>query len=423
MRTLKFAESLPLTRELLAQGGDARIRLEGGRNEYGCMPYPDPALIQFGSSTASTLSEQAFEAADALRESVVDIADEFERIRQEFLSLCGLSNIGGLKLHFCPSGTDAHQLAFSLTKPRHIVMVSGSETGRGVPAALSGGRVHQLQIRNPEGVPRDGFEIDEEAARLVESFAKEKVLLVLVDVSKTGLIAPSFSCAREMKRRFPHSVEVLVDASQFRIGTPTLSAYLDEGFLLAVTGSKFLTGPTFSGALLVPGSFGAIRPKDPENNLGLLLRWEAALAELRAFRSIPGARVESFLSRFAGGILDRLGEDPRFEPLSVPELDRTHSGWDKVQTIFPFRMKRKSGFVGLEEARRIHALLREDLSPVSGHETAALRFSLGQPVSCGALRLCSSARLALEGVENESGVIDRALFALDKTAWLLDHSG
>ena len=72
----------------------------------------------------------------------------------------------------------------------------------------------------------------------------------------------------------------------------------------------------------------------------------------------------------------------------------------------------------MDEARRIHALLREDLSSVSKFEAAALRFSLGQPVSCGALRLCASARLVSEGVNDPSGVVDAALLALDKTAWL-----
>ena len=414
MRALKADESWPSTSELLAHGGDARIRLEGGMNEYGCRPYPDPSLIQFGSSTASTLSSEAFHAADALRESVVDIACEFGRIRREFLSLCALP--GETSLHFCGSGTDAHRLAADLVKPGHVVMVSASETGRGVPGALSGGQVHEIRIRNDEGGLRP--EVDEEAMTLVESLAKEKVLLVLTDVSKTGLIAPSFCCAAELKARFGDNLEVLVDASQFRLRPATLKSYLDAGFLLALTGSKFLTGPTFSGALLVPDAFGKTPHSDPDSDIGLLLRWEAALAELRIFRSIPESGVEHFLSYFAEKVLGRLQDDPHFVALPVPALRRASGGWDSIQTIFPFRMKGREGFAGMDEARRIHALLREDLSSVSKFEAAALRFSLGQPVSCGALRLCASARLVSEGVLNPSGVVDAALLALDKTAWL-----
>ncbi len=255
---------------------------------------------------------------------------------------------------------------------------------------------------------------------LVESYAKRnrKVLVVLADVSKTGMIAPSLSLAQEMKERYPDSVEILVDACQFRLKPMNLRIYLENGFMVAVTGSKFLTGPTFSGALLVPSSLGHIHPSDPEQNIGLLLRWEAALAEFRMFLKAPESRVENFLMRFADAIMNRLHEDPGFEPLPVPELERPHHGWDNVQTIFPFRLKRKGRFLDMSEAKRIQSMLSEDLSHVSKH--AGFRYSLGQPVSCGALRICSSARLAVEGMENGNAVIDRALHALDKTAWLID---
>lgn len=423
MRALRTID-IPLTHELLVEGGDARIRLEGGRNEYGCRPYPDPGLAQLGSSTASTISGCAFEAADALHERIAGhgVLGEFERIREEFFSLCGISGIEGLNMLFCASGTDAHQLASGLARPAFTLMVSGSETGRGVPDALSGNEVYRLEIRDHEGRPRDCGKIDEEAMMLVESRVKRKtrVLVVLADVSKTGMIAPSISCVQEMKARFPDEVEVLVDACQFRLTPMTLKAYLGEGFMVAVTGSKFLTGPTFSGALLVPGSRGRIFPSDHGKNIGLLLRWEAALAELRAFRRIPDDVVEGFLSRFADAVRRRLEAAPFFVPLPVPELKRLNSGWDKVQTIFPFRLKGKGGVLDQVAARRIHALLAEDLSGVSEQEAAAFRCSLGQPVSCGALRICSSARLVAEGVGDENAVIGQALLALDKTALLLD---
>ena len=420
-------ESLPPTHELLVTGGDVRIRLENGKNKYGCKPYPDPEMTQFGSSTASTISTQAFNAADVLRKKIMNGAtcsNEFERIRSEFSSLCGISDISGLTLHFCSSGTDAHQVASRLVKPAHILIVSASETGKGVPAALSGGKIHQLQIREPDGTPRNSREIDEEVTKRVESLIKKngRVLFVPVDISKTGMIAPTLSCARHLKTRFPDAIEVLVDASQFRMGKLTLRAYLEAGFLVAVTGSKFLTGPIFSGMLLIPESFGQVHPADQDNNIGLLLRWEAALAELRTFRELPEIGVKAFLSRFADAVGKKLETTPCFEPLPVPSLNRQHPGWDNVQTIFPFRMKRRNGrFLSMEEIRRIHVLLSEDLSHISKLEIAAFRCTMGQPVACGALRLCSSSRLVVDGAENSDAVIDRALLALDKTAWLISN--
>ena len=443
MRALKRIDPhrFPDTAELLVAGGDARIALVSGVNEYGCRPYPDPELAEFGSSTASTISESGFAAADALRARLVNDFDdaacdrEYARIRAEFASLCGISDLAGLEILFSASGTDVHRIASRLTSPDLVVMVDPSETGRGVPGALSAEvpETRSVRTRTDDAMPRDRLEIDAEIERLVESCAEKggKVLLVLTDVSKTGMIAPSPACALEMKSRFPGALEILVDACQFRMSDATLKAYLARDFMVALTGSKFLTGPTFSGALLVPQS--ASGPKTPfgrfsrdfgvEGNIGLLLRWEAALAELRAFRRIPEIEVENFLSGFAGAISRRLENDPNFEPLPVPRLDRhavaPGSGWDRIQTIFPFRLKRGGSHLGLEEARVVHALLREDLSPVS--KAAGLRCSLGQPVACGALRICSSARLVVEGVKNSDAVTSLALSALDKAA-LLIHS-
>lgn len=267
-------------------------------------------------------------------------------------------------------------------------------------------------------------------------------------------------------------VDVLVDACQFRIAPPTLRAYLEQDFMVALTGSKFVTGPPFSGALLIPSlAAGRMRRKQvpralsaystradwpegwdtaglPENvaNFGLLLRWEAALEELRMFRSVPEAEVENFLQRFARAIHERLNNDPLFEPLAVPRLDRyplmEAASWDRTQTIFPFLIFYPPSHAGKkplsrEQTTRIYRLLQLDLNdcregmPQLGGALAALRCQFGQPVECGnrdgvpvsVLRLCASARLVIEATaqegRNASNVIGKALAALDKAALLI----
>ncbi len=100
--------------ELLCLGGDARIHLDaaGRANRYGCAPRPDPALIGFGSSTASTISAEAFDAAGwlrgRLREEVLAGASasalyqrEVGRIRREFLTLHGLQGAAEVILAPC----------------------------------------------------------------------------------------------------------------------------------------------------------------------------------------------------------------------------------------------------------------------------------------------------------------------------------
>jgi hypothetical protein len=255
-----------------------------------------------------------------------------------------------------------------------------------------------------------------------------------------------------LRHRFGANLEVLVDACQFRLSSESLRAYLNHGFLVAVTGSKFLTGPVFSGALFVPPAVAerlrgrilrpALKPYSARAdwpadwlagrglsdaaNFGLLLRWEAALAELRAFRALNKADIADFVARFAEAVQARLVDDPLFEPLPTRPLDRraisASGAWDAIPTIFPFLVREHAGasasFLSLAMAETVFRAL------MKGGLDDGARIRLGQPVLCGerdgapvsALRLCNSARLIVEGVANPDAVIARALGVLDETA-------
>lgn len=487
------------TEQLLASGGDARIALDpaSGLNQYGCPPFPEPDVAAFGSSTASAISGLGFAAASRLRGRLLQeagrvphgliYAREIHRIRQELLDLCGISELSGLEVLIAASGTDAHLLAAHLTddesRPSLVVMIDAAETGSRVPEALAGGsagaegkpvrEVVTIPVRLANGVPRTAAEVDSDVdATVSRALAKgRRVLLILVDISKTGFIAPSPACVSELQRRYPEAVDVLVDACQFRIAPLTLRAYLEQGFMVAITGSKFVTGPTFSGALLIPvAAARGIRGRpfpfalldrarpvdsspawfsegvfDARANFGLLLRWEAALAELRAFYAVPKEAVKRFLLSFAHVVQERLADDPVFEALAMPQLERgplaSATGWDTIQTIFPFLLFHpeshgKRVALNHEETVRVNRLLQLDLAAgaqdsidvASIGRLASLRCQLGQPVCCGvidgvpvsALRLCMSARLIVEATEknglNAPGVIKRTLSVLEKTA-------
>lgn len=495
---------LARTEQLLTEGGDARIALAPGQtaNRYDCPPRPDAHLLAFGSSTASVISPTGFAAADGLRRrlwrtgtpDVADYARELQRIRGDLIALCGLSDLVGLDVIFAASGTDLHLIASQLaaapeTRSTLVITVNAEETGSGVPAAAAGrhfdsctalgrqvtagtavGRhanveIVSVPIRHRDGMPRPRTEIDTDVEALARQAvaAGRRVLLVLVDVSKTGMIAPGPDCVAALRRQWPDAVDVLVDACQFRLSPTTLQAYLRQDFMVAVTGSKFLTGPTFSGALFVPERLGvrlraaplsslsayssrADWPHDWHGaqmldnlpNFGLLLRWEAALAELRAFRAVPEAELAAFLHAFAQVVYSRLHDDPRFEPLPATPIDRgataSANGWDAIPTIFPFLLCRRGPGGGRqplarEQAAQIYRLLQDDLDGTHDESVAALRCQLGRPVICGArdgiavsaLRICASARLAVEAtVGRRDTVIRRAMAALDKAALLAD---
>lgn len=481
----KTSDNLPSTEQLLLAGGDARITVDplSGLNKYGCGPLPDPQLLAFGSSTASIISTEGFNAADRLRQKLLTALDtdspaavyalEMQRIRLEWLRLCGLSDITGLELIFSPSGTDIHSIASQYagsgaSAPALAVMVEANETGSGVAMALADNTIEiaQVSIRLDDGTPRPPAAIDADVETLVGKAvaSNRRVLLILVDQSKTGLIAPSPACVIALHHRFSDNIEVLVDACQFRIAAATLRAYLEQGFMVALTGSKFLTAPSFSGALLLPSTVAerlqkrpfprglsscSSRADWPDNwtgaehlghtaNFGLLLRCEVALEELRRFRAAPQAAAIDFMQAFAEAIRHRLASDPHFESLPVPPLDRRPliepDNWDHLQTIFPFLLyaPQPNGRIPLSREETLHIYRQLPVAPDPGN-LAAIRCQLGQPVACGArngtavsaLRLCLSSRLIVEATTSTGksiGVIKNALLVLDKTAWLIQSS-
>jgi hypothetical protein len=506
-----IAPLLP-TRRLLTEGGDERIALDQltMTNKYGCRSVPDNQLAAFGSATASTISEAGFAAADEMRKKLLSGSQiggqaenywrELRRIRAEIISLCGLDDLSGLEVIFSPSGTDAHMLAARLVAAGGaakmlVIMVQPTETGRGVRDALAG-RMHfryasassgsdvglldyvevaTVAIRTQDGCARPAVVVDDEVEAIVSSAVTsyDRILIVTTDVSKTGILAPTPGAVLSLRSRWPDRVEILIDAAQFRLAASSLRAYLMNDCMVAVTGSKFVGGPIFSAALLVPGAAASrlarspldpalrmtcARAEWPRNwngaealpdvcNYGLLLRWEAALAELRLFRAIPDADVESVVRAFGDMITRQLAEAAHFEPLEQPMIDRraivSTKHWDQIPTIFPFLLLRMSAGrrrpLAPDETKEVYDRMRHSL----GREIAtsreddvgratALRCELGQPVLCGerhgvqltALRLCLSARLIVEAVgEGRRGledILNRALHVLDKVAYLVD---
>ena len=477
------------TAELLCLGGDARLHLDaaGRANRYGCGPWPDAALIAFGSSTASTISQEAFEAADRLRTRLLAAlaggmaaADLYEqetrRLREVFLGLHGLR--GAAEMIVAPSGTDLHLFAGQLVasgagQAPLAIIPEETETGSGVPAALAADGLAPLEVtavaaRARDGRPRAAADVDAEVEALAEAALAEgrRLLLVLIDVSKTGLISPSPACALGLADRFPDQVTVLVDACQLRLSAAALGAYLERGALVAVTGSKFLTGPAFSAGLLVPPAAAArlaprqapgleavsVRGDWPEGwavrerlrrdaNFGLLLRWQAALTELADFAAVSEARVAAVAAGLERSLDEALSAHPGIEPLEVRPLDRglgPAGGWDRCKTIFPFLLRAGADGPRLTppQTQRVWRLMREDLGAQAGgqslqaHLAARLRIELGQPVAAGvrdgapvtALRLCLSSRLVCAAAEADpraaARLISDARLALAKAAWL-----
>ncbi|MGB8516480.1 MAG: hypothetical protein WCD45_01195 [Gallionella sp.] len=440
------------TDELLVMGGDARIALNapGGVNRYGCGVLPVADLLDFASSTASVISPHAYQAANQLRVRLVTelgshlpatlYARELSHMRKELLELCRLENLPEPDVVFAASGTDLHRIAAQLSCAAQgqavlAIMVDETETGSGVCAALQASSSHiqiaTVTLRHADGTPRDSGAIDAEFTSLAQQAAAagQQVLLIHVDVSKTGMIAPSYACTAALKTTLGKSLDVLIDACQFRIAPATLRACLERGYNVALTGSKFIGGPSFSGALLIPAATAnrlrhqLFLHEATAPNFGLLLRWQAALCELRRFRNLNTPDISNFLHNFAQAIKTRLNNDPAFAEVGVAKLDRSalhaETTWDDIQTIFPFQLyrsnKSESIMLGAEQTKSVYRRLA----------TTTPRCQFGQAVNYGnglyALRLCLSTNLIEHALANKNAgddIIAKALAALDHVSRL-----
>ncbi len=455
--------SLPNLIDLLTTGGDWRITLapDTGVNAYGYAATPNPSAYAFGSSTCSQISARGFEQSlqrlQHLQErlnandfiSVYD--DELEQLRQRLHRLLTLPQ--HTDIVFSPSGTDAHGLlarllAYRVAKPLTIIMMDSHETGRGVASALIDSQndalkpiLHSVRLRQADSQLRLYHEIDTETEALIVHALNHQhhVLLIMIDQSKTGLIAPSLASVLALKQRYGDALTVLVDACQFRLAPDTLSLYLKQDFIVAVTGSKFLTGPAFSGALLIPEtcaqwlkskalpntiarlSNGAEWPNTwpgreqlgLNTNFGLLLRWHAALDELELLLNFSDTQISGFIQRFQHTLIETVSQYPALEWVTTPEPNRqaltTFKHWDSLATIWTLRLPRYN-----------------EAQVLAFYQTLQQRhYQLGQPVVIGTqdstrvtgLRLSLSARLIVEALaDSEQTVMAKAVKTLTKLA-------
>ncbi len=507
---------------LMAEGGDQRLAVDPrtGLNHYGCSHRPRPWAITFASSTASSLSERGFGGAEASRRRVaaaalagraaVALAQEARSVRSGIAAHYRLPP--GDEVVLTASGTDCELLALALAergRPMSTILTAPEETGTGVPLAAGGRhfaddtsgrqqvrkgdvvegfradtRVLSLAVRRPDGTPRPPAEIDAECEALVaaERRAGRRVLLHLLDLSKTGLLAPSLDCLRRLCATHGERIDVVVDACQARLDQDRVRDYLSLGWMVMTTGSKFFTGPPFCGALLVPKrivrriaagrlpaglcAYGH-RSDWPDGmaaashlpagiNLGMMLRWQAALAEMHAFASVPSAQVRARLDLFLTGVREAIRMHPDLVLIEVPGPDRGPAApaWDQLQTILSFLVlepqrdqarDRTPAPLSMQRARLLYRWLNADVSRLlPGVSEAELRLAgllchIGQPAPvshqalaggpAGALRISAGARLVSGEPSHEGLDADRRLArevadarrVLDKIGLLLRH--
>ncbi len=456
---------------LLASGGDDRLTLtaDTGVNAYGCASYPKPAIAEFASSTATTISERAFASVERARFALLGQAqngglkEAFDTrlgdMRQELRSLLRL-DAEDAEVVFAPSGTDSALHVTYLVReilggPLVNIMMVSDETGSGVPFAFVGRHFSGHAALGPvvvKGEPIQGFAddisftgfagrgddgeplrpeaIDADVVRLVERAIAggSKVLLNAMDCSRTGLSGPSLQCLDFVMSQWPDDVRVVVDACQMRLGRRRLRDYLSRDFMVMITGSKFFTGPPFSGALLVPRGLrnelarvsrvpSGLRaytgktswPRNwsirsglsPKMNFGEWLRWEAAIEEMRGYYAVPSQVRKMGLRLIETGLKNCLSCIDGIQEVGTSHVHATDP--DNMQSIFPFVLSAGGRPLSMDEAQTVYRALNDEVLNVDASGGSACR--MGQPVAlsldggrikAGAFRVSASARMIAE---------------------------
>jgi hypothetical protein len=464
-----------------------------GRNRYECWPRPSAAVPfgSCTSSTVSARGYEAAQQAHHLICSAADsraAANDFaDSVRQRLRELLTLP--GDVEIALAPSGTDVEMLALALAaaggdRPVVNIVVGPSEVGSGTPLAAAGCHydsltpsglrviagepvdaglaalvdVRTVELRTAAGEMLSESEIDAAVIELfVEANDADAIPLVhIVAHSKTGVHAPSLSCVERL-RKIGDDVVVVVDAAQGRFSRRGLRDVLQKDYLVMFTGSKFYGGPPFSGALLVPRkyqpanrgidrlpagfaqyftacempeSWSEIRGSlSDEPNMGALLRWAAALAEIEAYYDVPdSARLrvlrffEAEVPRVLGG-----GEIIRLLPVFPPLYDDTAERLlESKTTVFGFWITPSGARrpLGKTELKQMHAELASDLSMTHrGLDPCIVsrEYHLGQPVDLGPAGCVL--RVALGGELITRVATDTSLGnALDvRLSWLRDQ--
>lgn len=379
------------------------------------------------------------------------VGERFDALREEILFLLTRCSVAGVEALLSPSGTDVELMALALCQgsdgaPVTNILVGPTEVGSGSPLAAAGlhfdtmtpngsprkagepvdeklaagTEVVNVRVRDTNGVARAERDLDAEVETLVREHTARgrRILLHVVAHSKTGLHAPSLQAVNRLRARYGDRVLVVIDAAQGRFSRRGLVEVLSQGHMVVITGSKFFGGPPFCGALLVPPNarpdvcglarlplgfsdyftadqlppawrtLGSDLP--PTGNLGLLLRWTAAVAEMREYYGTPSElrlRVLRAFEYLAPGILS---SSPHVEveasspPILSDDFDRV---LQSKATVFSFSLRDADGRrFDVESLREVWRWLNFDASALLPDTMPGERRTLvpclhtGQPV-------------------------------------------
>ena len=449
------------TEYLLMSGGDLRLNIDDIDllNKYGCRPFPRPEAFTFASSTATSVSNFAFDKTDKSRAILIQksLKNGFKNSTIEFSESLKNNLRRALQINdeseiiFSPSGTDSLLQIAAITqiisdKNMTHILVASDETGSGVAAALKGchfenttalnypvkkgDRIEgfkdvdliEIPLKDENGVLKSNSQLDKEVFNAVfkaNALGKHTVLHVM-DQSKLGYQSPSEEMIHNLITLDNLSMQIIVDGSQLRLDPKDIQNYLNRGYIVTITGSKFFTGPPYSGALIVPKSvsksINAVKKNLPIGlnnyynhvdwptawscsknlsdgfNYGSYMRWNAAIVEMDRYYKTPilyrNLGIEMFCNFVEASINDASFLKPLFgDETKINKYNSEEFGLRNIRTIFPFFILKNIEVLTVDNVKKLYVLLNSDISDKfegSSLETirlAAQKCHIGQAVN------------------------------------------
>lgn len=449
------------TEYLLMDGGDLRLNIDeiDLLNKYGCRPFPRPDAFTFASSTATSVSNFAFDKTDKVRSILIrnSLKNGFKNATIDFSELLKNSLKKIFKLNeeseiiFSPSGTDSSLQIAAITqifsdKEITHVLVASDETGSGVPSALKGCHFEnttalnfpvkkgdtiegfrdvdliKIPFRDENGALKSSKQLDEEVYDAIYKTNEQgrHIVLHTMDQSKLGYQSPSDELIRRLDTLSKLSIQIVVDGSQLRLDPKDIQNYLNKGYIVTITGSKYFTGPPYSGALLLPKSVSkvlhSVKNSLPAGltqyynhsdwpiswfcsndlsdgyNYGSYMRWNAAIVEMDRYYKTPILYRNMGIEMFCNFVEDSIKEASFLEPIYGDET-KTNSynskefGIRNIRTIFPFFILKNNEVLSVDKVKKLYTLLNSDLSdqfedsPLEIIRLAAQKCHIGQAVN------------------------------------------
>ena len=424
------------TEYLLMSGGDLRLNIDEFEllNKYGCRPFPRPEALTFASSTATSVSNYAFDKTDKVRTILIQnsLKKGFKNTIIEFSELLKNNLRRTLKINdacqiiFSPSGTDSSLQIAAITqiisdKEITHVLVASDETGSGVPAALKGWHFEnttalnypvkkgdkiegfrdidliKIPLRDKKGELKSSIRLDTEVFTAISKTNDlgRHIVLHVMDQSKLGYQSPSEEMMQNLKTLDNLSIQIIVDGSQLRLDPNDIQNYLNKGYIVTITGSKYFTGPPYSGALIVPKSvsksINSVKNTLPEGltnyynhsdwptswfcskglsdgfNFGSYMRWNAAIVEMDRYYKTPILYRNLGIEMFCNFVEDSIKDATFLEPLfgdetKINTYNSEEFGLRNIRTIFPFFILKNNEVLSIANVKKLYVLLNSDIS-------------------------------------------------------------